>query len=46
MDRTQSEVELTKDTAGELWGIFWEDLGENWSCFNGTALYITTGADI
>ena len=38
-------VEPTKDTpyltlTGELWGVFCEDLGENWSRFNGTALYL------
>ena len=34
-DRTKSEVELTKDApylalTGELWGVFCEDLDENW----------------
>ena len=25
---------------GELWGVYCEDFGENWPCYNGTALYI------
>ena len=24
---------------GELWGVFCEDLGENWMRYNGTAVY-------
>ena len=23
---------------GELWGVYYEDLGENWPRYNGTAL--------
>ena len=35
----------TKDTpyltpTGELWGVFYEYLWENWPCYNGTALHI------
>ena len=38
-----SEVIFTKDTpylalTGELWGVFCEDLGENWPRYKGTAL--------
>ena len=41
----KSDIELTKHTPylalmGELWGVFCEDLGENWPHCNGTALYI------
>ena len=25
--------------SGELWGVYWEDLGDNWSRYNGTVLY-------
>ena len=25
---------------GELWGVYCEDLGNNWPRYNGTALYI------
>ena len=25
---------------GELWGVYRENLGENWQRYNGTALYI------
>ena len=37
-------IEFTKGTpylalAGELWGVFCEDLEENWLCHNGNALY-------
>ena len=40
----KSDIELTKDTpyvafTSELWGVCWEDLGENWPHYNGTALY-------
>ena len=42
----KSEFDSTKDTTylaltGELWGVFREDFGENWSRYNGTALYIS-----
>ena len=41
----KSDFELTKDTSylalmGELWGVCCEDSGENWSHYNGTALYL------
>ena len=41
----KSEIESTKDTPyltlkGELWGVFCEDMGENWACYNSTALYL------
>ena len=42
----ESDSELTEDITymyltltGELWGVYCEDLGENGSRFNGTALY-------
>ena len=40
----KSDFKLKKDTPymalmGEMWGVCYEDFGENWSCFNGTALY-------
>ena len=25
---------------GELWGVYRDDLGENWPRYNGTALYL------
>ena len=39
------EIWYTKDTphlalTGELWCVLWENFGENWSCYNGTALYL------
>ena len=42
--RYASEVIFTKDTpylalTDELWGVFSEDLGENWQRYNGTTLY-------
>ena len=44
MEESESDIRITTDTAylalmGKLWGIFCEDFGENWSCYNGTALY-------
>ena len=30
---------------GELWGVYCEDLGENWPRYNGTALYCSSRAD-
>ena len=41
----KSDTELTRDTpylalTGELWGVYCEDLGENWPRYNGTALYM------
>ena len=40
----KSDFKLKKDTtylalAGELWGVYYEDLGENGPRYNGTALY-------
>ena len=40
----QSGAKSTKDTpylalTGELWGVFWEYIWENWPRYNGTALY-------
>ena len=39
------KFEPTKDTpyiaiTGELWGVFYEDLGENWPLYNDIALYL------
>ena len=41
----QSGAKSTKDTpylalTGELWGVFWEYVWENWQRYNGTALYM------
>ena len=43
--KRKSDLELTKYTpyltlTGKLWGISCKDFGENWSSYNGTALYI------
>ena len=40
----KSHFKLTTDTpylalTGELWGVYCEDLGENWPRYSGTALY-------
>ena len=42
----KSDFKLTTDTpylalTGELWGVYCEDLWENWLRYNGTALYLT-----
>ena len=47
----KSEFVSAKDTpylalTGELWGVFCEDFGENWPCYNGTALYLEALYDI
>ena len=39
--KLKPEFVLTKDTpylalTGELWSVYWEDLGENWLHYNGT----------
>ena len=41
----KSDFKLTTDTlylalTCELWGVYCEDLEENWPRFNGTALYM------
>ena len=43
MAERKSNIRLTKDTPylalmGKLWGVFCEDLGENWRCYNGTTV--------
>ena len=43
MAEHKSNIRLTKDTPyrnlmGELWGVFCEDLGENWPFHNDTEL--------
>ena len=37
----KSEFLFTTDLAltGELWGVYCEEFGENWLCYNGTSLY-------
>ena len=40
-----SDFILTTDTphlalTGELWGVYCEDLGENWQRYNATTLYV------
>ena len=42
--RTKIRFEFIKGTLylalmGELWGVYCEDLRENWLCYNGTTLY-------
>ena len=41
----ESDTRITTDTpylafAAELWGVYCEDLGENWPRYNDTALYL------
>ena len=41
---SESNIRITMDTpyralTGELWGVYCEDFGENWLCYNGSALY-------
>ena len=41
---TESDIRITIDTpylalTGELWGVYCEDLGENWPRYNSTTLY-------
>ena len=41
---SESDNRITTDTAylapmDELQGVYCEDFGENWQCYNGTALY-------
>ena len=41
---SESDFRITTDTpylalTDELWGVYCEDIGENWPCYNGTALY-------
>ena len=43
----KSHFDLTKDTpcftlTGELWGVCYEEFGENWPRYNDTALYLCT----
>ena len=43
---SESDFRIIIDTpylalTGELWGVYCEDLGENWPRYNGTALYFT-----
>ena len=41
---SESDIWITTDTQylalmGELWDAYCKDFGENWPCYNGTALY-------
>ena len=43
--RNINEFKYTKGTpylalTGELWGVFCEESGENWGCYNRTVLYM------
>ena len=42
---SESDIRVTTDTSyraltGELWGVYWEEFGENRPRYNGTALYL------
>ena len=42
----ESDLKNTTDTpyltlTGQLWGVCYEDIGENWLLYNGTALYFS-----
>ena len=44
MAESESDIRITTDTTYfaltvELWGVYCEDFGENWPCYNSTALY-------
>ena len=44
MANSESDIRITNDTpylalTGELWGVYYEDLEENWPHYDGTALY-------
>ena len=46
-----SESEPTKyipylALTGELWDVFYEDLGENWPRYNGTKLYVVPSVQL
>ena len=46
---SESVIRITRDTpylalTGELWDVYCASLGENWSCYNGTALHSETNA--
>ena len=41
----KSDFQITTDTPysvlmGELWGVYSEDLEDNWPCYNGTTLHL------
>ena len=47
MAESDSDIRITSDTTylaltGELWGVYCEDLWENWPRYNGIALYCLT----
>ena len=42
--KSESDFRITTDTpylalTRKLWGVYGEDLRENWPCYNGAALY-------
>ena len=44
MPESELDIRITTDNAyvaltGKLWGVYYEDLGENLPCYNGTTLY-------
>ena len=44
MAESESYLRITKDNpylalTGELWDVYFEEFGENWLHYNGTALY-------
>ena len=32
--------QMLEDNTGELWGVYCEDVGENWPRYNDTVLYL------
>ena len=45
MAESESDIRITTDTpylalTGELWGVYCEDFGHNWTRYDGTALYV------
>ena len=45
MAETEPDIRITPDTpyltlTGEQLGVYCEDFGENWTCYNDTTLYI------
>ena len=47
MAESESDIRITTDTpyralTEELWGVYCEELEENWPRYNGTALYSKT----
>ena len=47
----ESDIRIKIDTpyltlTGKLWAVYFEDLGENWLRYNGTAVYVVLGLSI